>query len=168
MSNYTLPLLGELDLTLLEEHYDADMELEGHRFRIDLNFEHESIAANRMEIVKKFLAELAELNAANLATIRSGLKTESSLDGPGVVRFYIEHHLEVMDKGELSKIILNDKKLSPEEQMLAKLHLVRVGLYPDKGTFAVFDYSIGPDLTQYLIVMNMNEKGALDSMTMES
>jgi hypothetical protein len=53
--------------------------------------------------------------------------------------------------------------------MLSKLHLVRVGLYPDsEDEFAIFDYSIGQELTQYLVVINTNEDGEIDYMTMES
>ena len=53
--------------------------------------------------------------------------------------------------------------------LLKKLHLVRVGLYPDsEEQFAIFDYSIGKDLTNYLVVINTDENGNLDYMTMES
>ena len=53
--------------------------------------------------------------------------------------------------------------------LLKKLHLVRVGLYPDsKDQFAIFDYSIGKELTNYLVVINTDENGNLEYMTMES
>ena len=49
------------------------------------------------------------------------------------------------------------------------LRLVRVGLFPDsEDRFAIFDYSIGRNLTQYLVVINTDENGNLDYMTMES
>jgi hypothetical protein len=47
--------------------------------------------------------------------------------------------------------------------------MVRVGLYPhDKENFAIFDYSIGTEITNYLVVINTDENGELDYMAMES
>ncbi len=46
---------------------------------------------------------------------------------------------------------------------------MRIGLYPDSdGQFAIFDYSIGRDLVDYLVVINTDENGMLEYMTMES
>ena len=53
--------------------------------------------------------------------------------------------------------------------MINALRLVRIGLYPDSDQqFATFDYSIGQELTDYLAVINTDEKGNLVDMTMES
>lgn len=38
----------------------------------------------------------------------------------------------------------------------------------NENQFAIFDYSIDQDLTQYLVVINTDENGNLDYMTMES
>ncbi len=86
------------------------------------------------------------------------------------VKFYLEHHLEEVGKDELSNLInFEDATIEPEKQLLKKLKLVRVGLYPEsKDDFAVFDYSIGERITNYLVVINTDEKGQLDYMTMES
>ena len=52
---------------------------------------------------------------------------------------------------------------------ITKLQLVRVGIYPDStGQFAIFDYSLGQEMTNYLVVINTDENGNLDYMTMES
>jgi len=52
---------------------------------------------------------------------------------------------------------------------LTKLKLIRVGLYPtSEDNFAIFDYSIGEEITDYLVVINTDENGQLDYMTMES
>jgi hypothetical protein len=71
-------------------------------------------------------------------------------------------------------IIDKDNNLPQELQLLNKLRLIRVGLYPDGkyGTdhFATFDYSIDIDgePCNYLLVVNTNEKGDLDHITWES
>jgi hypothetical protein len=165
-----MPYFGELDLTSLDDCYDTEIELEGRLIRLDLNFEHESIAAERMDMANKLLENLAKTNAANLAVIETGLEVEADFEGPGVVRTYIEHHLKVVDEKQLVKVIdWKNSNSSPAQQLRSKLLLVRVGLHPENtNDFAVFDYSIGEDITQYLIVMNLNERGELHHMTMES
>lgn len=43
-----------------------------------------------------------------------------------------------------------------------------MGLYPDSDDqFAIFDYSIGPEITQYLVVLFIDEFGDLDYITMQ-
>lgn len=85
------------------------------------------------------------------------------------VIFYLNHHLEEFKK-ELSNLVNFDNTTTePEQQLLTKLKLVRVGLYPDsEDNFVTFDYSIGQDITNYLVVTNTDENGQLDYMTMES
>ena len=53
-------------------------------------------------------------------------------------------------------------------KLLNKLHLIRVGIYPEGEEFAVFDYTVNPDLTNFVIAVNTDENGNLDYITMES
>lgn len=47
------------------------------------------------------------------------------------------------------------------------MRLQRIGLYPDRGT-AVFDYSIAPEITQYLLVVTFDRRGKVTGVSMES
>ena len=159
MSTYTLPHFGELDLDSLEEYYDTDIEFGGHEVQLDLNFENTSIDPARLEIVKQFIDNLTAYDANNR------LAMEKDFEEGDTVISYLEHHQE-----ELATLVESeDTPDEPKKQMLSKLHLVRAGFYPDsEDQFAIFDYSIGKELTQYLVVLFTNEKGELDYMTMES
>ena len=86
------------------------------------------------------------------------------------VRFYLENHLEELGTDDLEALIGAGAKATDKPKLLfKKLQLVRVGLYPDSvDQFAIFDYSIGKELTNYLVVINTDENGNLDYMTMES
>ena len=119
-----------------------------------------------MNSVKKIIDNITRLDKQNKVYIDNDFNDE---DGD-TVRFYLEHHLEEVDKEELSTLIdFDDKSTEPEKQLLDKLRLVRIGLYPDNDeNFAVFDYSLGESFTNYLVVINLNIKGKLDYMTMES
>jgi hypothetical protein len=46
--------------------------------------------------------------------------------------------------------------------------LVRIGIYPQsEDFFASFDYSIGMDLTDYLVVIYTDKNGGVEDLVME-
>jgi hypothetical protein len=160
MAAYTLPHFGDLDLKNLEEYYDVDIDYNGNEIQLDLNFDANSIDPKRMDVVKQFIDNIAEFDKKNRTYIEADFADEDA----DTVREYIEHHLD-----ELPNLVKQGDESSPEMQLLNALRLVRVGLYPDgEDQFAIFDYSIGKELTQYLVVINTDEKGNLDYLTMES
>lgn len=172
MSNYILPYFGILDLKSLQEHSEAQIVLAGHRVQLDLNFADKAMPAKRMDIAKNIIQHLAEHNTANLLTIRSSMNAESSLEGPGAVRAYLEHHMEPVAPEEWAEPDDAHEEISRQSQMLSetleKIHLVRVRFYPEsEDLFAVFDYSIGRHITEYVLALSLNEKGALESIAME-
>ena len=166
MAEYALPYFGNLPTENLEEYYDVDIELNGNEIQVDLNFEHQTVDALILDKVKNFIEKLEKFDELNKTYILNDYNDE---DGD-TVKFYLEHHLEEVDKEELTKLVnFDDTITEPEQQLLSKLKLVRVGLYPDdEDNFAIFDYSIGEDITNYLVVINTDENGQLDYMTMES
>jgi hypothetical protein len=166
MTDYTLPHFGNLAIGNLEEYYHVTIDFQGNEVEIDLNFENKTIDVETMGKVKNFIENLEELNQLNTTYILDDYNDENG----DTVKFYLEHHLDVVDKDVLSDLInFNDTTTNPEKQLFAKLKLVRVGLYPDSGNnFAIFDYSIGKNITNYLVVINTDENGQLDYLTMES
>ena len=49
------------------------------------------------------------------------------------------------------------------------LHLNRIGFYPhDAQHYAVFDYTLGEEYTDYLLVVVLNDAGEIEYITMES
>ncbi|AZB29749.1 MULTISPECIES: DUF2004 domain-containing protein [Chryseobacterium] len=166
MKEYTLPHFGNLATENLDEYYDVNIEFDGDEIEIDLNFENKTIDTITMDKVKNFIENIEKHNKLNHTYILNDYNDE---DGD-TVRSYLEHHLEEVEKEELSDLInFDDKTTEPELQLLKNLKLVRIGLYPDnEDNFAIFDYSIGVEITDYLVVLNTDEKGQLDYMAMES
>lgn len=166
MAQYTLPHFGQLDTSNLEEYYDVDITLNGHDFQIDLNFENKTIDAQRLDKVKEFIEKIAELDTKNKTYIDEDYNDEEA----DTVKTYVQHHLEEIDREALTALVdFDNKTVDPEKQLVKQLHLVRMGLYPDsEDQFAIFDYSIGAELTNYLVVINTDEEGNLEYMTMES
>ena len=166
MANYSLPHFGEIDPKNLEEYSDVDIDFDGQELQIDLNFENNSIDIQRLDVVKKFIENISAFDKKN----RKYIEEDYADQDCDTVRTYLEHHLEEIGKDELSELVdFDNKETDSFTQLMNSLKLVRVGLYPDnEGQFAIFDYSIGRDLTQYLVVINTDENGNLDYMTMES
>lgn len=166
MAKYILPHFGQLDSEDLEEYYDVTIKLTDTDVQVDLNFGSKKCDLSRLEIAKKFIEQLADFDFKNRKYIEQDYQDEDA----DTLKTYIDYHIEELGEDELNEIIdPNNKKISKEQQMLKKLHLVRMGLYPDsEDQFAIFDYTIGSDITDHLVVLFTDESGNLDYITMES
>ena len=163
---YTLPYFGELDLTDLEDRYDVSFEFNGEEIDADLNFDEAKIEQKHLDIVKNFLDKLTEFDAKNHQHILNYFRSEKG----DTVKEQLSFHLEQIPKDELVGLVdFNDTAVSPEEQLFKAIKLVRVGFYPhDEEQIVVFDYSIGRNLTDHIIVVDVDKKGNLNYITMES
>jgi hypothetical protein len=166
MAKYKLPLFNELDTDNLDSLYEAESVLNGRSFKIDLSFDNGKIDTDRLKAVEQLIIDIAAFDNKNKAYIAKDF-ADNEFD---TVRTYVEHHLEELDNEQLKHIAeSNNSGFSPENLIMNSLHLVRVGLYPDHDEqFAVFDYSIGKNLTQYLVVIVTDKNGNLKEMAMES
>lgn len=165
MGNFKLPYFGNLDPASLEEYYDSDIDYNGIKIQIDLNFEDKTIDVKRLETAKQFIDNLRIHDLNNKKYIQNDFDNNGS-----TVPFYLEHHIEELPTDDLNQLVgAGTKAADQPKHLLKKLHIVRVGLYPDSvEQFAVFDYSIGKDLTDQLVVIFTDENGNLDYITMES
>lgn len=166
MAKFSLPHFPDLDLNNLEEYHDVDIEFKGQKVQIDLNFEKKKIEPKRLEIAKWFIENISEFDTKNKRHIEQDFADKDC----DTVRTYVEHYMEYFDRSELSNFIdFDNKTISPENQLIKSLRLVRMGLYPDSDeNFATFDYSISPDTTDQLVVIFTQSNGEMDYMTMES
>jgi hypothetical protein len=166
MATIRLPYFGMIDSSSLDEYYVVAVDFNNTGIHIDLNFDGKSIDIGRLEIVKQFIDNLRIHDLNNRKNIQQDFEDKNG----ETVRFYLENHLEELGIDDLEELIGTGVKTAEQPQLLLKkLHLVRVGLYPDsEAQFAIFDYSIGKELTDYLVVINTDENGNLDYMAMES
>lgn len=159
---------GEINLENLDECYESEIELGGKNVEIDMWFEEETIDKEPIKKADQFLSELTKFYELSKVAIETDLKQGS------IVKEYLEHHLEQIDESELSKLGIDKGSdiSSKINQFYQKLELMRVGLYPtyafDCEEFAVFDFTIGEELTNYLIVVKMSEEGKIIELTTES
>lgn len=166
MTKYSLPHFEELDTENLEEFYEVEVEHNDDVIEIDLNFENKKIDPARLDLVKQFIENISTFDKQNKKHIQADYADKDK----DTIKSYVEYHLDELDKNDLRQVVdFSLKTINPRLQLVNALHLIRVGLYPDsEDQFAIFDYSIDRDLTDYLVVIFSNEKGEIDYMTMES
>ena len=164
---YTLPYFGQLDLTDLSDYYDIEIEFGGRPVQLDLNFDGGKPAFDKLAAVKTFLEHLPQQDQRNREYMRADYEAITEEDS---LKFYLNFHLEEIGEEQLIGLVgAGDETLPVEEQLLDKIVLVRVGFYPDEdGYFAICDYSFGREITNYLVVISVDEHGELLDMTVES
>lgn len=161
-----LPHFGPLNTESIEEYYEVEIEMDHMDIQLDLNFENSSISEELLIKVKRFLEKIPVWMEQNKKYIRQNLHD----DADNTIREYAEFILEEFHEAELQELLDMDTDMEERiSQITARLHLVRIGLYPDGDNhFAVFDYTIGRDLLDHLVVINTDENGVLDYISMES
>lgn len=166
MANFKLPYFGNIDNTSLDDYYATDIDFNGLEIQIDLNFENHTIDIKRLEIVKHFMENLRIHDLNNKRYLQSDFDDKEA----DTVRVYLKNHLEELGTDELIELIgRGTKTIDQPKLLLKKLHLISVGLYPDnEAAFAIFDYTIGKELTNYLVAIYTDENGNLDYLSMES
>jgi Protein of unknown function (DUF2004) len=166
MANYSLPHFADIDTDSLEEGYVVQIDINGREIKIDLNFNNKSIAPTRLDIAKQIIENITAFDKKNKQLIEQDFNDKDC----DTLKGYVEHHLQEVGKEKLVNLVnFDDKTTSPAIQLMHSLQLVRVGLYPDsKNQFAVFDYTIGRYLTQYLVVIKTDENLDFNYITMES
>lgn len=163
---FELPYFGQLNIKSLEEYYDTSTTLRGQEINIDLNFDTINADKSKMESIKYILENIEKFNKQNKIYIDNDFNDKKGK----IVKSYLKHHLEQLNEEELDILIdKNENLISPIEQLLNKLILVRIGLYPDNDNYiTTFDYSIGKEITQYLVVITTDKDGNLNYIEMES
>lgn len=168
--NFNFSHFGEINTNNLEEYYCVNFEMNKNLIQTDLNFENKKIEKQLIDKIEYFLKNLVDFDNKNKYYIEKDFK-----DVVGETFEYINFYVEELDENELSEIIdLNNTNTPKNIQLLEKLKLIRIGLYPDgkygTDSFATFDYSIdinGEPCNQ-LLVVNTDHKGNLNTITWES
>ena len=150
----------------LNDYYEKSIIIDGNNIQLDLNFEAKETNNSELKLANEFISKLSNFNKNILTEFQNDYA--NNLDS--TVKEYIEHHLDELNSDEVNSIIKDDNSSdSNDKKLLKSLKLKRIGIYPyDQNNFGIFDYSIGEDLTQYLITVYLNSKGEIVDISMES
>jgi len=167
MEFYHIPYFGEIDFSALKESYCVDMELNGNTVSIDINFKKPNADKSIAFSIVEFLKNISTFNNQNKAIIGNNFNSNG-----GEVREYVTFHIEELGDDFFEQLNIATESPDKEQQVLSKLKLVRIGLYPDNkyntDCFAVFDYTPSREITDQLIVVKTDKNGNLDHISWES
>lgn len=164
---FHLPGFGLLNLNELATSYDAAVMINDNTVSLDLNFETATIPKTDLLLVKKILLNLSNYYRQTYAAI-----VEDAKDEDGITREYLDFHIDEFAENELKELLNQVSSERKRRKKVFKLmRLSRIGFYPHDGEgqgYAIFDYTIGEELTDYLLVVVINNQGEIVFVTMES
>lgn len=154
---------GEVEINSPQETNEEKVIIDNHQIELDLNFydgvpEHDWLAE-----YENYIKDLKQHKADVEAAIRS------DYEEGGDVKEYVDFHLEELDASIIDKVLVGtDVSKTKEERMLSALKLVRIGFYPGDENYAVWDYTIGREIADMLVVVNTDNAGKINYVTWES
>lgn len=160
-----LKYFGQIDLNKAEEYIDVSANINGNEVSLDLNFIEETISKETIKPTITFLENISEIEKTASDQVKSDFVNGA------IVRGYIEHHVKEFNDEDLKSLGIDatDSSEDKKQKILNKIHLKRIGFYPEEGnSFAIFDFTISEDLTQYLIVLSFDNNGELVDIYTES
>ncbi len=121
----------------------------------------ENVTNAELDAVVPFVQEVVKFDASARAAL--------SIANSESVTLYVEHHLEVLDDAAIASVFgLRDRASLSRVDVLSKLQLVGIGLYPANDAVAIFDYCLSFDVTNYLLAVRFTAAGTVDAIDMES
>ncbi|MCH2231947.1 MAG: DUF2004 domain-containing protein [Crocinitomicaceae bacterium] len=163
MKQFELQYFGKIDLESEDFYLLEDQEIDGHKLELDLTFEEESFSSFKLKRLKKNLGMLPDLIRKSQAILGTDLKLGDTVSD------YAEHHLENFDDQELINLFGKYRNEISVEDFLERFKPVRVGFTPeDNDYYTIVDFSVNPELTQYLVAVTLNKRGKFYDISMES
>lgn len=154
---------GEVEINSPQETNEVKVTIDSHQIELDLNFYDGVPEYDWVAEYENYTKGLKQYKADVEAAIRSDYE-----DG-GDVKVYMDFHLEELDASIIDKVLASTDASKPkEERLLSTLKLVRIGFYPGEENYAVWDYSIGREIADMLVVVNTDNTGKINYVTWES
>ncbi|PWV56384.1 DUF2004 domain-containing protein [Chitinophaga sp. S165] len=160
MPQFELPYFGMLDSDAVDNYYEAEASIAGNPVQVDLNFENESVSADVLNNVKQFLLAVEQ----HLPKCKEYILNEYK--NGEIVQEYIQYHKDDMSEGVLCDE-LGIKGGDIDQQLVAKLQPVRIGIYPESENYITFGYSFSNELTPSVLEITANKNIELQNMYME-
>ena len=154
---------GEVEINSPQEYNEGQIVIDNRQIKLDLNFYDGVPEYDWVAEYENYIKDLEQHKADVEAAIRADYE-----DG-GDVKEYVDFHLEELDASIIDKVLVGtDASKSKEERLLTALKLKRIGLYPGNENYAVWDYTIGREITDLLVVVNTDSTGKINYVTWEN
>lgn len=154
---------GEVEINSPQETTEGMVTIDNHQVELDLNFYDGVPDHDWVEEYENYVKDLGQHKAAVETAIRA------DYEEGGDVKEYVDFHLEELDAATVEKVLAGtDASESKEKRLLSALKLVRIGFYPGNENYAVWDYTIGREITDMLVVVNTDNTGKINYVTWEN
>lgn len=154
---------GEVEINSPQETTEGKVVIDNLQIELDLNFYDGRPEYDWVAEYENYIKDLKQHKANVEEAIRSDYK-----DG-GDVKEYVDFHLEELDVSIIDKVLAGTDASKPkEERLLTVLKLVRVGFYPGDEDYAIWDYTIGREIADMLVVVNTDNTGKINYVTWEN
>ena len=154
---------GEVEINSPQEYNEGQIVIDNRQIKLDLNFYDSVPEYDWVAEYENYIKDLEQHKADVEAAIRADYE-----DG-GDVKEYVDFHLEELDASIIDKVLVGtDASKSKEERLLTALKLKRIGFYPGNENYAVWDYTIGREITDLLVVVNTDSTGKINYVTWEN
>ena len=149
----------------IEEYYETEVELNERQIEIVVNtIGMKKIDKESIQAIDNYIDNIG----INEKSIR--LVIHKDFEQKGEAKNYIDFQMKEQDKEDIAELIeYADKKLSKKEKLLSVIHLLRINFYPETKdkVFAMYDYTIGEELTDDLLVVKVLRNNNVE-VTIES
>lgn len=154
---------GEVEISSPQKTTEGTVAIDNHQIELDLNFYDGVPGHDWAEEYENYVKDLEQHKNDVEAAIRADYE-----DG-GDVKEYVDFHIEELDAATVEKVLAaTDSSESKEERLLSALKLKRIGFYPGEENYAVWDYTIGREIADMLVVVNTDNAGKINYVTWES
>ena len=149
-----------------EGYWSGELEYQGRIVEVDLNAEdQDSLTASLVHSLTEQLTKIAELDhRVRKAVLDAGINDDDALPR------YRAMHLDEIEDAQLCDALGSDGAWRNDiRAFLDKLHIVRVGLYPEASENAfIVDLTLSRDLTDYLLAVSLDRNGTPTTISLES
>lgn len=154
---------GEIDVSSPQERIEGQVVVDNCQVELDLNFYDGVPNHNWVDDYENYIKNIKRHKSVVEAAIRS------DYEEGGDVKEYVDFHLEELDSAVIDAVLEGtDTSKTKDERLLSALKLVRIGFYPAGDNYAVWDYTIGRDIADQVVVVNTDTTGKINYVTVES
>jgi len=154
---------GEIDVNSPQEWNEGRVDIDNCQIELDLNFYDGVPDHNWVNEYENYIKDVKQHKSIVEAAIRS------DYEEGGDVKGYVDFHLEELESAVIYAVLEgSDTSKSKEERLLSALKLVRIGFYPGGDNYAVWDYTIGKEITDLIVVVNTDTTGKINYVTWEN
>jgi hypothetical protein len=140
------------------------VDLNGQDVEVEVSFDR-GVQRPLLEQLLPRVADLRRLDGDARESLRENLARGDEDDA---MPLYRSHHIAELEPETAGRFFcLEGDASGVDETFLRSLRLVRVGIHPESGEI-VCDYTIGTEVTNYLVAVTFGPDGMVHDVSMES